>query len=153
VASARGNRHEFLDPEEYRAWNGLLTVAQSVLRELDQALRTDNGLSVTEFDVLITLFNAPNGRLGMTELAARVMLSPSGLTHLITRMERDGLVTRAVDASDRRKFRSVLTRAGGDRLRTARRTHNAVLRAVLLPYLTASDRALLSDLGQRLRQR
>jgi DNA-binding MarR family transcriptional regulator len=152
VASARGKRHEFLDADEYGAWNGLLTVAQSVLRELDQALRADNGLSVTEFDVLITLFNAPRRRLGMAELAARVMLSPSGLTHLVTRMERDGLVSREVDASDRRKFHSVLTPAGGERLRSARRTHNAVLRAVLLPYLNAADRALLSDLGQRLRQ-
>ena len=150
MATARGRRHAFLDPDEYGAWNGLLFVAQRVLRELDQALRADDGLSVIEFDVLITLFNAPRRRLGMSELAARVMLSPSGLTHLVTRMERDGLLTREVDTVDRRKFYSVLSDAGSERLRSARRTHNAVLRTLLLPQLDAADRALLTDLGRRM---
>lgn len=150
MGRARGPGHEFLDRDEYEAWNGMLAVTQVVLRELDDALRAEAGLSVTEFDVLITLFNAPDRRLGMTSLASSVLLSPSGLTHLVTRMERDGLLAREGDPVDRRKFFTVLTPAGDARLQAARRTHNAVLRRVLLPHLDGADRRLLADLGRRL---
>jgi DNA-binding MarR family transcriptional regulator len=145
--SARG--HEFLDVDEYEAWNGLLTLTQAVLRDIDQALRTECGLSVTEFDVLITLFNADERRLGMSALASSVLLSPSGLTHLVTRMERDGLLTRTADPTDRRKFYTALTKAGDSKLREARRTHNAVLRRVLLPHLDETDRRVLAGIGRR----
>ena len=152
MARARDPVHEFLEPEEYGAWNALLTLTQTTLRELDEALREQAGLSVSEFDVLITLFNAPDRRLGMTALARQAMLSPSGLTHLVTRMERDGLLTREVDADDRRKFYTTLTDAGEAKLATARRTHNETLRRTMLPHLSARDRRALQELGQRLRR-
>lgn len=147
MGRARGREHEFLEADEYSAWNALLTVTQSVLRDLDAALRTDMGISVSEFDVLITLYNAPDRRLGMTALATRVMLSPSGLTHLVTRMERDGLLAREVDAADRRKFYAVLTDRGDATLAAARRTHNEVLRRVLLPRLSPAQRRSLTAIG------
>jgi len=152
VARARGAGHEFLEPEEYGAWNALLTLTQTALRDLDEALREQVKLSVSEFDVLITLFNAPDRRLGMTALARQVMLSPSGLTHLVTRMERDGLLSREVDPGDGRKFYAVLSDAGDAKLAEARRTHNDTLRRTLLPRLTASERQSLVALGDRLRR-
>jgi DNA-binding MarR family transcriptional regulator len=150
VSDARGNRHEFLDRDEFEAWNALLAVTKAVLRELDESLRAATSLSVTEFDVLITLFNAPDRKLGMTELASRVMLSPSGLTHLVTRMERDRLLERQENPADGRKSFTVLTTIGDDRLRVARTTHNRVLRELLLPHLQAGDRRTLARLGRRL---
>lgn len=150
MAAARDKQHEFLERDEYEAWNALLLVTQSVLRRLDDALRAEVGLSVTEFDVLITVFNAPERRVGMTTLAGSVKLSPSGLTHLVTRMERDGLLAREGDPVDRRKFFTVLTALGDERLRAARRTHNRVLRDALLPHLDASGRRSLAALGRRL---
>ena len=152
MGRARGSRQEFLAPDEYGAWNAMLTLTQTVLRELDVALRNDAGISVSEFDVLITLFNAPDRRLGMTALAHQVMLSPSGLTHLVTRMERDGLLVREVDPDDRRKFYAVLTDRGDATLAAARRTHNQTLRQALLPRLSAADRRSLVTLGERLRR-
>ena len=71
---------------------------------LDRALGAAHGISLKEFDVLITLFNAPNGRLRMTALAESVLLTASGLTHLVTRLELKGLVSRDVDEGDRRSF-------------------------------------------------
>jgi len=150
VADARARRQEFLDRDEYESWNALLAVTKAVLRDLDASLGAEVGLSVTEFDVLITLFNAPDRKLGMSELASKVMLSPSGLTHLVTRMERDGLLARQEDPSDRRKFFTVLTPTGGERLRLARSTHNRVLRETLLPHLHPQDRRTLAQLGRRL---
>lgn len=147
MARARGRSHEFLEPDEYGAWNGLLTLTQAVLRELDAALRADAGISVSEFDVLITLYNAPDRRLGMTTLADAVMLSPSGLTHLVTRMERDGLLAREVDANDRRKFYALLTDDGDTKLAAARRVHNDTLRRVLLPRLSPAHRRWLIAIG------
>lgn len=150
MSDARASRHEFLDRDEYESWNALLAVTKAVLRELDASLRAEVGLSVTEFDVLITLFNAPDRKLGMSELASKVMLSPSGLTHLVTRMERDRLLARKEDPTDRRKFFTVLTPTGDDRLRVARSTHNKVLRQTLLPHLHPQDRRTLAQLGRRL---
>lgn len=68
---------------ELAAWQGLLRTHARVIRALDERLVRSHGLSVSEFDVLITLANAPDQQLRMTELAGAVMLSPSGLTRLI----------------------------------------------------------------------
>ena len=69
---------------EFRAWHGCLQFTNRAMRALDEALTAAHGISITEFDVLITLFNAPDQRLRMTELAEQVVLTPSGLTHLVT---------------------------------------------------------------------
>ena len=95
--------HEFLDRDEWESWGALLMLHNSVLRELDAELRRQHDLPITEFEVLITLFNAPERRLRMSQLAQRVLLSPAGTTHLVTRLERDRLVRREVDPADGRK--------------------------------------------------
>jgi DNA-binding MarR family transcriptional regulator len=130
---------EYLTDAEFRAWHGCLRFTNAAMRELDSALIAAHGISVKEFDVLITLFNAPAGRLRMTELAERVVLTPSGVTHLVTRLERDGLVSRVVDEGDRRSFFAALTPDGRRRLRESRPTHNEVVRAHLTRRMTATQ--------------
>jgi len=142
--------HDFLEPDEYEAWNALLMLHRSVLADLDAALRSAHGITVTEFDVLITLFNAPGRRLGMGALADRAMLSPAGVTHLVTRLERDGLVRREPDPDDGRKSFTELTDQGDDVLREGRGTHNAVLRRTLLAATTAAERKALRAVWRRL---
>jgi len=147
-----GNRQdEYLTDAEIRAWGGALLFTTAVLRALDEALLAAHRISVKEFEVLITLFNAPGGRLRMTELAERAFLTPSGLSHLVTRLERDRLVSRSVDEADRRSFFATLTRAGHRRLRESRPTHNEVIRAHLTRRLTASQLATLGALFEALR--
>jgi len=123
---------------------------RSVLQRLDAELRRRHGLAVTEFDVLITLFNAPGRRLRMSELAEGVLLSPAGTTHLVTRLERDGLVRREVDPTDGRKWFTVLTDGGDRALQAARPTHNDVLRGTLLPATSPTDRRMLRRIWRRL---
>jgi DNA-binding MarR family transcriptional regulator len=147
---SRGDAHEFLEPDEDEAWNSLLRLNRMVLADLDRELRRAHRLTVTEFDVLITLYNGDDHRVGMSDLAERVMLSPAGTTHLVTRLERDGLVRREVDAGDRRKWFTVLTPAGDDALRAARLTHNTVLRRSILDVTTPAERRLLRDVWRRL---
>jgi DNA-binding MarR family transcriptional regulator len=141
-------RNEYLSESEFRAWDGSLRFTNSTTRALDEALSAAHGISVKEFDVLITLFNAPEDRLRMTELAERVVLSPSGVTHLVTRLERDGLVRRIVDEGDRRSFFAALTPAGHQRLRDSRPTHNEVIREHLTRRLTPNQLGALGDLWE-----
>jgi len=149
VAKSRPE-HEFLEAEEWESWSALMMLHRSVVQSLDAALRRGHGLAVTEFDVLITLFNAPLQRLGMSDLADRVLLSPAGTTHLVTRLERDRLVRREVDPTDRRKWFTVLTEEGDLALQAARRTHNDVLRRTLLAATSPTDRRALRRLWHRL---
>ena len=114
---------------ELAAWHGMLAAHAALIRELDQQLRAAHGLGVSEFDVLITLFNGAERGVRMTDLAKAIMLSPAGLTHMVTRLERDRLVERAVDPADRRSFLVQLTPDGRARHYAARVTHNAVIRA------------------------
>jgi DNA-binding MarR family transcriptional regulator len=142
--------HEFLESEEWESWGALMLLHRSVLRELDADLRREHGLAVTEFDVLITLFNAPDQRLRMSALADRVLLSPAGATHLVTRLERDRLLRREVDPADGRKWFAVLTEDGDRMLQSARRTHNDVLRRTLLASTSTADRTTLRRIWRRL---
>jgi DNA-binding MarR family transcriptional regulator len=142
--------HEFLSRDEWESWGALMMLHRSVLQALDTELRRAHGLAVTEFDVLITLYNAPDHRLGMSALADRVFLSPAGTTHLVTRLERDGKVRREVDPNDGRKWFTVLTPEGDRSLREARRTHNEVLRRTLFSATSAADRRTLQRVWKRL---
>jgi DNA-binding MarR family transcriptional regulator len=151
VANSRPD-HEFLDPEEWESWGALMMLHRSVLQSLDVGLHRAHGLAVTEFDLLSTLFNAPDQRLGMSDIADRVLLSPAGTTHLVTRLERDRLVRREVDPTDRRKWFTVLTEEGDRALQAARRTHNEVLQRTLLAATSPTERRTLRRLWHRLSQ-
>jgi DNA-binding MarR family transcriptional regulator len=136
-----------LDPRE--AWYRLLQVSSRVLRELDHALDTHDRITITEFDVLITLDNAPAHQLRMTDLARATMLSSGGMTRLVGRLEHRGLVRRDPDPDDARAFRATLTPDGEHKLTQARITHDAVLTRMIAPHLTAGDlRALERTLGK-----
>ena len=146
--SSRTAKHEYLSEMEFRAWHGCLSFATQAMHALDAALRQAHGISLSEFDVLITLYNAPNRRLRMSELTQRVLITASGMTQLITRLERSGLVTRAVDEADRRSFFATLNAAGDDRLRQARSTHNEVIRERLIRRLSPEQLKTLGNLWE-----
>lgn len=144
------NRDQYLSDTEFRAWHRTLVFTNRTIRALDEALTAAHGISVKEFDVLITLSNAVNGRLRMTELAESVVLSASGVSHLVTRLERDGLVQRIVDEGDRRSFFAALTPAGHQRLHESRETHNEVIRDRLTRRLTPDQLNTLGTLWERI---
>jgi len=91
--SSRNLQDELLTEAEFSAWHGCLRFANNAIFALDQALRAAHEISLSEFDVLITLFNAPNDRLRMTELSKQVLLTASGMTQLVTRLDSRGLVS------------------------------------------------------------
>ena len=112
-----------LKPAEMRAWRAFLDAQASLLRRLGADLIEEEDITLAEYDVLLQLSFAPDGRLRMTELSDRVRLSPSGLTRLVDRLVRSGLVKRGRCASDRRGSYAILTAAGRGRLRRASPVH------------------------------
>ena len=126
------------------AWHRLLQVSSRVLRELDRSLDREQRMMVSEFDVLITLDNAPGGRLRMTDLAEATMLSSGGMTRLVGRLEQRGLVRRDPDPDDARAFHASLTDAGRSSLAQARITHDNVIANLLGERLTPREAHTLS---------
>ena len=133
------------------AWHRLLRLSRRVLHEMDARLDSEHRLGVNEFDVLITLDNAPDRRLRMTDLADAVMFSSGGLTRLVGRLEDRGLVERIPDSEDARSFHAALTARGSQQLSEARVTHDAVIEELLNAKLATSElRSLTSALGKTL---
>jgi DNA-binding MarR family transcriptional regulator len=114
---------DLLSAAQLRAWRAFLRTHAVVTRRLEADLLAEHGLPLASYDVLVQLVEAPQQRLRMSELAERVLLSRSGLTRLVDRMEREGLVHREVCEDDARGLFTVLTDAGFDRLRSASGTH------------------------------
>lgn len=122
-AAARERRATRLDERELAAWRGLLRVHAAMTKELDAELEHEHGLALSSYDVLLTLAEAPGRSMRMSDLADSVLLSRSGLTRLVDRLERDGLIERRECPSDRRGQLAVLLPAGRRMLATAQRTH------------------------------
>jgi DNA-binding MarR family transcriptional regulator len=112
-----------LTEPELRAWQALLHAHQHVTRTLDAELREEHGLPLGTYDVLLRLARAPGRCLRMTELADRVMLSPSGLTRVVDRLVAEDLVRRERFEGDARVMLAHLTERGSQVLRRAARTH------------------------------
>jgi DNA-binding MarR family transcriptional regulator len=112
-----------LTDAEMRAWQALLHAYHQVIRTLDRELREEHGLPLAAYDVLLRLARAPDRGLRMTDLAERVLLSPSGLTRLVDRLEVKGLVRRRPDPDDARVTLAWLTDRGRRQLVKAARTH------------------------------
>ena len=95
---------------------GLLVEAHAGLSARFAAQFDEHGLSPVEFEVLTRLARSPNNQLRMTDLAAQTSLSTSGVTRVVDRMERDGLIRRRACPSDRRSSFAVVSAAGLSRL-------------------------------------
>ncbi len=113
------------DPQapRMRAWRAFLCAHAAAMRELEAQLVAERGMTLAEYDAIVQLASVPGARLRMSDLAARVLLSRSGLTRLVDRLERQGLVRRESCGSDARGAFAVLTPAGVHRLREAMPVH------------------------------
>ncbi|MCW3016329.1 MAG: transcriptional regulator, MarR family [Solirubrobacterales bacterium] len=138
-----------LDGRELRAWRGLLRAHASLCKALDAELEAAHGLPLTTYEVLMYMHDAPSRKMRMCDLAESILLSRSGLTRLIDRLQRDGLVARQSCDSDARGAYAVLTEAGVRTLDEARATHLAGVRRLFLEKLTAEEQELLGDAWER----
>lgn len=124
---------------ELRAWRGFLRIHREITDALNNRLSSRHGLTLLHYGVLITLITVPDRRMRMTDIADRVLTSPSGMTRAVARLADQGLVEREQDADDRRSYLVWLTPAGINRLREAQVTHHACVRELLFSRLGAAD--------------
>jgi DNA-binding MarR family transcriptional regulator len=138
-----------LTAEELGAWRGLLRVHSALVKALDAELLAGHDLPLTSYEVLINLQAAPGRRRRMAELAEGVLLSRSGMTRLVDRLERDGLLERDACVSDGRGTFAVLTDKGEAMLSEARRTHLDGVRERFLRHFSREELEELAGVWNR----
>jgi DNA-binding MarR family transcriptional regulator len=134
---------------ELAAWRGMLQVHALVTQELDAQMRAEHGISVSAYEVLMFLDDAPEHRMRMSEIADRVLLSRSGCTRLVDRLVDLGYVTRSTATTDGRGLYAQLTDAGLDKVRAARGVHHEGVHRFFLDHLTTTDQIALGDIWTR----
>lgn len=135
----------WLDAEQQHIWRSFLGGITVLTDRLDRDLRTEHGLSMPEYEILVRLSEAPGRSIRMAELAAAVAHSRSRVTHTIARLEREGLVRRGQCPDDGRGVSAELTDAGFAKLEQAAHTH---VRGVHDGFIALADPDDLRALGR-----
>jgi DNA-binding MarR family transcriptional regulator len=128
----------------------MLRAHSELTRALDAELTREHDLPLSSYEVLLFLADSPDGRMRMSELADSVLLSRSGLTRLVDRLERDGLLKRARCDSDARGLFAEITPKGRRLFSAARQTHLNGVRELFLSRFSREELRTLGSLWQKL---
>jgi DNA-binding MarR family transcriptional regulator len=148
--ATRGRAGELLTPLELGAWRGMLRAHAAVVRRLDADLRERHGISLTAYEVLMLVGDAPRRRMRVSELSGATLLSVSGASRMVDRLVREGLVTKEPCEDDGRGAEVALTTMGRGRLRAARATHLAGVRSEFLGRYTDEELIDLARAWERI---
>ena len=129
----------WLDEEEMAAWRSMIDVYQDVVASLNAELVEAHALTEGDYGVLVTLSEAPDGRLRMCDLASSLHLSPSGITRRLDGLVKLGLVAREPSTEDRRVMLAVLTPGGRGALDRAAPDHVDSVRRHFLDHLSRTQ--------------
>jgi DNA-binding MarR family transcriptional regulator len=132
------------DRNGLKAWSSLLRAHATLMRRLEVDLAQETGLALADFDVLAQLANA-GGELRMTELAARALISRSGMTRRVGRLVDEGLVRRANADGDARAVVVALTDAGVARLTETAPVHLRGVSELFVAQLDDQELAVLKS--------
>lgn len=138
-----------LTAAEGAAWGGFLRAHATIVRRLDHELRTACDLDLNEYEILLQLAWA-GGAQRMRELAQAALLTGSGVTRVVARLEAADCVRRRPDPDDRRGVVAVLERSGYLRLEAAQRVHLAGIRKCFVSPVGARSLAPLADAFARI---
>lgn len=138
------------DGERDLVWVDLQTAATTLDVELSARLQEHAGMSSAEFQLLWYLANAVDRRLTMSEAAARLTMSPSGMTRLVDRLVRRGWVTRETDAANRRVALLALTDAGTAATRAGFHVARDTRRELLDAHLSDDEIRALGQIAGKL---
>lgn len=143
----------WLDSVEQRVWRAYLESGKLVNRALDRQIRRDSGMSLTDFEILVTLMESPNRRVRMGTLAEAMSTTRSGATRAIARMEALGWVRRTECSEDGRGTVAELTEAGRLAQVAAAPGHVAAVRAAIFDALEPEELAVLDRVFTGVRNR
>jgi DNA-binding MarR family transcriptional regulator len=138
-----------LSATELGAWRGMLRVHSALVKQLDAELSTAHQLPLSSYEVLLNLESAPDRKRRMAELADSVLLSRSGMTRLVDRLEKDGLLRRDTCTDDGRGAFAVLTDKGAAALAEARHTHLGGVREKFLAQFNEQELRRLAEYWDR----
>src|SRR3954447_25314997 len=144
---------QWLTDDEQRAWRGLLQMTSRLDARLNRDLQQSSGLSLADYDVLVLLTEAPDGRLRVFEIADDLQWEQSRLSHHLARMERRGLVAREECTTDRRGAFVVLTPAGRNAIEKAAPAHVVTVRQLVFDGLSEEQVATLESFTSRVLSR
>ena len=135
---------------ERDAWGGFLNAFSRIDRLIEQDLQTHSHISHVEFEVLLRLALQPDHRLRIQDLAAQSILTRSGTSRLVERLEKTGLVTREGASEDRRGAYAILTEAGLARFQAAADAHTRFVRKIFIDRFTADELTQMAEFWARL---
>ncbi len=143
----------WLTEEEQRAWRGLLRMTSQLNARMNRQLLQDYGVSLADYDVLVVLSEAPEGRLRVFEIADALAWEQSRVSHQLARMQRRGLITREGCATDARGAFAVLTTAGRAAIERAAPAHVEQVRQLVFDDLSHEQVSALTEITTRVLDR
>ena len=143
----------WLTEEEQRAWRGLLRMTSQLNARANRLLLQQYGISLADYEVLVVLSEAPEGRLRVFEVADALAWEQSRVSHQLARMQRRGLVTREGCATDARGAFAVLTTAGRAAIERAAPAHVEQVRQLGVDDLSHEQVSALTEITTRVLDR
>jgi len=132
------------------AWIRFLRAHAAITRQLSARLEAQHGLTLSDYDVLVQLYYAPERALRRVDLARTVLLTASGITRLLDGLERCGWVEKRSCETDARVSYAALTKAGAAKLEEAQASHRADIDELFGSNFTAAEHKQLTELLGRL---
>lgn len=136
--------------DSLRAWRLFITSHAKIIQKIDTDLAEAGEISLSWYDVLIEVYEAPEKRLRMNEVAERVVLSRSGLTRLVDRLEEKGYLRRETDAQDRRGFFLCITESGIGALRSAWPIYARGIQSFFADSLNPEEAVILTKVFEKI---
>jgi DNA-binding MarR family transcriptional regulator len=135
-----------------RAWRAIMVTHGTITPLLDDELRDGADLDLQTYDALLHTYEAGKPGIRMTDLAQNVVLSKSGLTTLVDRLEERALLQRFPDPEDRRVTRITLTDRGIETFRDAAKVHVASIQKYFADRLTDDEATVIAEVLERIRR-
>ncbi|GAB3611639.1 MarR family winged helix-turn-helix transcriptional regulator [Humibacter ginsengiterrae] len=139
-----------LTAADWELWHSWMEAQRLVADDVDEALRSEAGVSKAEFSILRTLGSAPEATLRVVELAAALRWEKSRVAHLLTRMEHRGLIARIEDGAPGRRTAVRLSSDGRNALREALRVHEKSVSRIFTGQLTNDQAAAIRSWSERI---
>jgi len=143
----------WLTEEEQRAWRGMLRMTSQLNARANRLLQEEYGISLADYEVLVALSEAPEGRLRVFEVADALAWEQSRVSHQLARMQRRGLITREGCATDARGAFAVLTTVGRATIERAAPAHVEQVRQLVFDELSHEQVSALTEITTRVLDR
>ena len=141
--------NRWLTEEEQRAWRGLLRMTSQLNARANRLLQEEYGISLADYEVLVALSEAPEGRLRVFEVTDALAWEQSRVSHQLARMQRRGLITREGCATDARGAFAVLTTVGRATIERAAPAHVEQVRQLVFDELSHEQVSALTEITTR----